>query len=124
MRLDPDLLREILTELVDAPANCRLRVPTIEGRSENEIFEHLELLADARFLEAKFLGSGSGGQRIFAVTVLRVTYAGQEFLAAARNDTLWTETKKSFRERGIDFTIDLASRTLGMLAARAMGLPG
>lgn len=124
MTLDPDLLRDILGRLIDTPPNARLRVPEIEGRSQDEVFEHLELLADAGFIEAQPLAAMGGRGRIYAVNVVRVTYAGQEFFAAARNETLWAETKTTFRQRGLDFTLDLASRVLTGLAAAKLGLPG
>jgi hypothetical protein len=123
MTLDPDLLREVLISLASAPPNTTPQIPEIAGHSQDEIFEHVQLLHDAGFIEARILPSSVSQQRIYAVHVIRVKYAGHAFLAAARDEAMWKVTKKTFRDKGVEFTLDLASRILSNLAASHMGLP-
>ena len=122
MKLDPDLARAILLQVEATPANRTSRDPEIEGYSEDEIFEHVELLNEAGYLEAKIVRSGSGDARIYTVFVTRLTWDGHEFLNAARNDTLWRRAKDKVTTSGGAMSLSILKAVLTDLAKRAVGL--
>jgi hypothetical protein len=87
MKRDMDLIRAILLEVEKStsPGGCQIKVP---GHSPEELYYNAQLAQEAGLIEASFLDNSS------AFHVLRLTYAGHEFLDAARNDTLWVKAKE------------------------------
>ena len=108
MRFNPDLARQILLTIEATPANQYPEDVSIEGVSENEILEHLELLIDGGELDGSVAESGMGGEgRIMAVHLNRVTRKGHEFLANARNDEVWSRTKSIVKSKGGAISFEL-----------------
>jgi Hypothetical protein (DUF2513) len=87
LKRDMDLLRSILlkVEESDSAYGCRVDIP---GCSYELVYAHAKLAEDAKLIEAKF----SPDLRNFHV--LRLTFAGHEFLDEVRNDTLWAKAKE------------------------------
>lgn len=93
MQRDLDLVRRILLHLEDAGA---------EGKSWSEfagedddlglLHYHVQLMNDAGLLHADELVSGQWWPE-------RMTWAGHEFLDAARNDEIWNEAKLRVERR-------------------------
>lgn len=122
MRFDPDLARQIMLQIEATPANRTPADVVIEGSSEDEIFEHIELLRDDGYIEAKIHRSGMGNARIYTIFLERLTRDGHEFLAAARNDTLWKRAKDRVTTSGGAMTLGILRGVLTDLAKRAVGL--
>ena len=93
MRLDPDLVRAILLEVEAAPANRQPDKIDVDGYSDDEVLEHIELLKEAGYLDARTMRASTGGGRIMAAWVERLTWSGHEFLNDARDDTRWKQAK-------------------------------
>jgi DNA-binding transcriptional ArsR family regulator len=100
MQFDPDLARRILLEIEATPANQDVGDIEFSDVDENEIYEHIELLADAGLVEARIQLSGMGGNRIYFASVTRLTHAGHSFLADARDERVWEKTKAFVKEKG------------------------
>jgi hypothetical protein len=90
MILEKDLVRSVLLaiESYDAPRGwVTINLP---GHTDEEIAYHVEILADAGFIEAEDLSSFSG----YDWRAKRLTYQGHEFLDTVRDNKVWSETKK------------------------------
>jgi hypothetical protein len=89
MKLDTDLVRQILLAVEEFPFDGSFHDVEIEGRTENEITYHVMLLHEAGLLEALDLSTLSG----VCWKPTRLTYDGHQFLDAARSDTVWQKAK-------------------------------
>jgi hypothetical protein len=89
MKLDPDLVRQILLKVEEFPFDGSFHDVDIEGRTDNEISYHVMLLHEAGLMEALDLSSHSG----VCWKPKRLTYIGHQFLDAARSDRVWQKAK-------------------------------
>jgi Hypothetical protein (DUF2513) len=118
MHRDLDLIRQILLELEqhDHPScDVKLQCP---GYTEDQISYHVKLLAEHGFLEAINLSTLSG----FEWRPTSLTWAGHEFLDAARNATVWRKLKVELKDRGISLPMSLIQQLALKIAAKMAGL--
>jgi hypothetical protein len=64
--------------------------------------------------------NSSGGP---AAIIMSVTWAGHDFIDAARDDTIWNKTKNKVLSSGAAFTFDLLKEVLVLAAKGPLGLP-
>lgn len=101
MKRDMDLFRKVLFEVEAIPPDMVHWMQfTVEGYSQDEVAYHARLAHDAGFILARFLP----GTNDFAVQ--RLTYAGTEFLDAARSDTLWHKAKQTLLKNAGVLTVE------------------
>jgi hypothetical protein len=80
------------------------------------------LLDQAGMLNGLFsLEAGSPIPRPLAIK--RLTWKGHEYLESVRSDTLWSDVKKTAREKGVDLTIDLVKALATAKARALLGMP-
>ena len=116
MKRDMDLLRSLLLKVEEQPFNGPFPIIEIQGHSKDEVAYHARLAQEAGFVEAHFSMSGD-------FFVRRLTYAGHEFLDAAREDKLWNKAKDTVLKNAGTLTMDALKTALSMLmqqAARGM----
>jgi hypothetical protein len=114
MKRDMELFRKFLLEVETIPPDMVNWVGlTVEGYSPDEVAYHARLAHDAGFIEARFLP----GTNDF--TVRRLTYAGHEFLDAAREDTLWQKAKQTVLSNAGTLTVEALKTALAMLMQQA-----
>jgi hypothetical protein len=89
VKLDTDLVRQILLEVEELPFDGRFYDVVIEGHTEGEITYHVMLLHEAGLIEAADLSTLSG----VCWKPKRLTYNGHQFLDAARSDTVYQKAK-------------------------------
>jgi len=58
-----------------------------------------------------------------ATVIMRLTWAGHEFLDAARNDTIWKKASEQIKKSGVDVTITLLKDILNQFLKQSLGLP-
>lgn len=121
MKRDMNLVREILlwaTEQENAGVNAN---PTIDGYSADQIAHHVHLMSQAGLVEAADTTTmdDSGPTAL----LLSVTWAGHDFIDAARDDTTWNKTKTKVLSSGLSFTFDLLKEVLVAAAKGPLGLP-
>jgi len=85
MQRDMDLIRKIMLAVEEAASTLGTIEVKIDGYTDQQVAYHVALLREAGLLHAVDLSSKSGLD--FRPT--RLTWAGHEFLDAARNDTIW-----------------------------------
>ncbi len=93
-----DLARKILFAIEECPDPWGPRELEIENYSDELVSYHIKLLFEAGLIEAEDCSScGPGGYSWDAGTL---TWAGHEFIEAARDNTRWEKTKKAVFEKG------------------------
>jgi len=102
MECNIDLIRDILLRLEGRQPRESWLDLAINGYEQEMIGSHVELLKSAGFL------AGAGGPTSAGLdwNSLRLTPSGQEFLDMARNDTLWTTVKATFRQSDPNFSLE------------------
>ena len=100
---DMDLCREIMRQIADSRTLDAPVKVAVEGRSDDEITYQLHILRQAGLIEAIDLTTLGG----MAHRPLRLTWDGNEFLDATRDDTIWNRAKAGFGKAGGALTFDL-----------------
>lgn len=87
-----------------------------------EVCEHILLLGDANLAEVRNLGQTLEGPA--GVAIDRLTMAGHDFLAAARDETRWNKAMKTVNEKGGGaITIGVLIQLLSALMKQSFGIP-
>jgi len=120
MKMDPSLIREMLLKLEAHPAGQALYRFEFKDRDEAEVMEHVQLLLDAKFVEGKVVRDGMGKPLRFVVK--RMTLAGHQFLANAKNDTIWKKVLAQAREKGMSTSMVVINGLLEKAAQKYVGL--
>lgn len=120
MKRDIDLVRGILLEMESDEHGFFARLPAIAGRGEAEIGYHVHLMSQAGLITAADATSlGCAGPNAIP---LSITWAGHEFIDAARNDAIWNKTKSKAISSGLSFTFELLKELLVAAAKGPLGL--
>ena len=90
------------------------------GRTEMEILCHVELLIDGGYLDGQ-IRNGSQGQPKLCM-VKKLTWEGHEFLANARNDTVWKRVVAEAKEKGTSTSMVVIQGLLSKAAQKFAGL--
>jgi hypothetical protein len=91
MKRDMDLIRAILLSVEEQDVGRAPRDLTIDGYNAEQISYHNYLIGDAGL--AKTVDVTTRGSSGPSALVVHLTWAGHEFLDAARDDTIWSKTK-------------------------------
>jgi hypothetical protein len=110
MKRDMDLLRAMLLKIEEQPFGSFV-TPEVPGYSDDELYYHAKLAEEAGFIIANFTMSG--------FTVQRLTYAGHEFLDAAREETLWKKAKQIVLNNSGTLTVEALKAALSTLMQQA-----
>lgn len=117
MRLDPDLIRGILTAMeeteTDDPTAYIISINKIDGYSDEAMIYHIRQLIDAGFIDGEVIDSI--GKQGAGLNIRRLTWAGHEFVENSRNDTLWNKAKNTVISKSGGISIDLLSEVLKKL---------
>ena len=94
MKRNMDLVREVLLQIeaTDIGEKIELDIP---DHSDGEIGLHVELMIEHGLVKGTTIPSSDGPvHRILAYHIEKMMWEGHDFLAAARNDTIWEKAKK------------------------------
>lgn len=120
MKRDLNLVRMILLDIEASPPGELIGGFNYEGRSKAEVLEHVQLLIDADFIDGQMV-LGNMGQPEECV-VMRMTWAGQEFLSKAKNDTVWKKVMAQAEEKGMSTSMAVINGLLEAAAKKYVGL--
>ncbi len=121
MKRDFDLVRKIILEIRELPANSLpvgLEYP--DEYDQDVVNEHIRLLIEAGLIEGNIIDSLDG---IFEVQVHRLTWNGQDFADSIQDETLWKKAKSTVLKPAVSFTFDLLLQWLKSQAGALIGLP-
>ena len=97
MKLNKELIREILLEVEATEDPLSLKTLNLPDHTDEEISYHICLLAEAGFLMAHDLTTLNG----YNWCATRLTYEGHEFLDTIRDNKIWRKTKEIAKTAGI-----------------------
>jgi hypothetical protein len=108
------VIRAILLKVEESASlgGCQVELP---GHSEEELYYNAKLAEDAGLIEARFAKVSTD------FVVLRLTYAGHEFLDSARNDTTWAKAKEIVLKNTGSLTVEGLKIVLSTLIKHALG---
>lgn len=110
MKRDLDLVRHILLEIEAQPPGPPTFGVSAEGRSDAEVLEHIALLIEAGFVDGQ-ITQGNQGEPINCA-IYRLTWAGHEFLANARNDTVWKKVLAQVKAKAGTVSVEVMKQLL------------
>ena len=122
MRLDPDLIKKILTALEetdkDDPNEYLSSLNKIEGYSYEGLIYHIRQLIEGGYIDGEVIDSlGRIGSGLF---IRRLTWKGHDFVENSRNDTIWNKAKTTILSRVGGIPLDVLSETLKNLVNNAL----
>jgi hypothetical protein len=118
VKRDMDLIRKILLQIEERGPNesgIEIDIPDVELTT---VGAHTRLLSEAGFIAGIPCDDFSGAGLI----PTRLTWAGHDFLDAARNDTIWGKAKAKLAEVGIGVSMEVMKATLIALAKEKLNL--
>jgi len=117
-----DLVRELLRWAEDAEPNAERWSDEYDQAYDHlMVAEHIRLMKEAGLVDAVLVEAQGD---ILKARIDRLTWDGHEFLAGARNDTVWNKAKMIAKEKGLDLTVDLLKALLPKAAAALLGSHG
>ncbi len=114
MTRDMDLIREILRIIEERPDGSRDLNVSVPGRSPDAMRLHLHLMEDAGLIEGLTITSSS-------MIVMRLTYAGYDFIEATRKDTIWNKAKDIAISKTGGLSLTALTEALKIAVATAVG---
>ena len=121
MKRDMNLVREVLLALESESSGFAQEHLQVEGYNNEQIGYHTLLLLDAGFVEGQRITTYDSDSPSAIVT--RITWAGHEFLDAARDKGRWNEALRIVQEKGGGaVTVGVLTQMLSALAKQAVGL--
>ena len=111
MKRDMDLIRALLLKVEEAPYGA-LWSGEMPGYTHQQVLYHVELANDAGLIEASLLNPDG-------FLVRRLTYAGHEFLDAARSDKIWNKAKETVMNNAGTLTLEALKTALSVLMKHA-----
>jgi DNA-binding transcriptional ArsR family regulator len=123
MKRDMELVRSLLLYFEEKPDDRVAEKVVIEGYDDLTIGYHLILLYEAGLIEGEREVSKS--RRVIRVYPMRLTWAGHDFIAAARNESIWRKTKAKVASFAVDVPFAVLRELLIQAVRGQLGLtPG
>lgn len=126
MTRDMDLIRAILISMEKQENSSNQKwSSSFDGFTDEEVGFHCHLLDQAGLIKAADATS-MGNSHPYAIP-LSITWAGYDFLSAARDDTLWKKAKATVMKPAMSWTFDLVKEWLkgeiaqGFPTAKSLG---
>ena len=123
MKRNMDLVREILLQIEATEPGKVIKIDS-PSYGKEEIGLHVELMIGHGLIDGKAIPSGDGAaHRILAYGIEGMTWEGQDFLDAARNDTIWKKAKEKCLETTGRLAFDVLKACLVEFGKQAIGRP-
>ncbi len=111
MTRDMDLVRLILLRSAEKPDPKPSRNTTFDGYDCETVGYHICLLCQANFLDG-FVPRLTNAHSYRHCMIGNLTWEGNEFLDAAKNDSLWNKAKRLVADKGAELTVDALKAAL------------
>jgi hypothetical protein len=118
MRRNMDLARKILFALEECPFTCGWHIIQIDGYSSEDISNHVLLLKEAGFIDARELTNLSSPHPEWYPE--RITWDGHEFLDSSRDETRWEKAKSLIRDKGTPMTLEALKLVMSELIRQTL----
>lgn len=100
MKRDMELIRLLLLQ-----QETDEKPPDLDKYDERLVVYNLALMKDAGLIDAAIVEDHTGFPS--GASVIRLTWAGHDFLDATRNQTIWNKAKEVMLKPGISWTFSL-----------------
>ncbi len=110
MKRDMEFIRMIL---ISFEQDQRQEFPK-DGHSEDEVKGHVALMIEGGLLNGK-VARYAGGYGVMVDEHTPITWAGHDFLALARSDTIWKKAMTRVRDTVGDVTIEMMQGLLVLI---------
>lgn len=120
MRRDMDLVRYILLKTEEAEGQIGYEDLVTDCWSAQEVAYHVEIMYLAGLLDATAMKDMNGTAVRGYVNGL--TWDGQDYLDAIRNDTVWAKTKRLVKEKVGSTTMDIIKLVAIEVTKQALGI--
>jgi hypothetical protein len=118
MKRDMDVVRNLLLRTEPADGSVSINDPV-------ETY-HVRIMLDGGLVDGRISEDVTSDAPRHS-HIHNLTWAGHDFLDAARNDTVWRSAKEKILKPGVSWTFELLKETLKALAKQQLskiGLPG
>jgi hypothetical protein len=118
MKRDMDIVRNLLLRAEAADGSISI--------SDSVETYHVRIMIDAGLIEGRISEEITSDAPRHSY-IHNLTWAGHDFLDAARNDTVWRTAKEKVLKPGVSWTFELLREILKALAKQqlaGLGLPG
>ena len=114
MKRDMDVIRLLLLrqETGEEPEE-------LKQYDEQLVVHNVALMLDAGFIEGKIIPDRSGSPR--GAIIIRMTWAGHDFLDSTRDTTIWNKAKEHVFKPGVSWTFSILFDLLKTEAQRRLG---
>lgn len=119
MKRDMELVRKILLKVEESDEQTFSGKFRVDGYDDILVTCHVQLLQEAGLLQANVVETQIGPTAAF---VDRLTWAGHEFLDAARNETVWERTMSFLKTKGGSVPMEVLKALLIAKAKEWTGL--
>lgn len=119
MKRDFDLIRKILLYVEKNQKDYTKVIDNLEDYDNQTLMFHCELLIDSGLLKGKVLRVNTGEGHCVSNGL---TWEGYDYLAKIKDDTVWKNVKKTIKEQGVEFSIEVISRVATKLIEDKMRL--
>jgi hypothetical protein len=120
MKRDMDLVRKILLALEAYEHGYAPEGFTIAGYEQEVIGHHVWLMEQGDLLTASATTTQRDGSPVALPGT--ITWAGHDFLAAVRNDSVWAKVKTILKDKGISLPFTLLQQLALKILASQVGL--
>lgn len=120
MRRDMDLVRYILKRTEEYDRQIEYDELVTECWPMQDVAYHVEVMYECGLLDARVIKDSNGGAVRGFVNGL--TWAGQDYLDAIRNDTVWTRTKRRVAAALGSTTMDIIKQVAIAESLKMLGI--
>jgi hypothetical protein len=121
MKRDMDLVRAILLHLEAEAGPSGISLSEVEGHTWEETSYHVDIMAEAGLVNGEGYRSSSTGACKGWMN-LTLTWAGHEFLDAAREPSRWESAQTVTKQKAGTVSFEVLKQVLVSLAIKALGL--
>jgi hypothetical protein len=114
-----NLVRQILLQVEATKPGTTIQKLTCEGFDKATIIEHVDIMIEADLLDgiiSKTMAGSSG------FLVRKITWKGHDFIANAKNDTVWKKVMTEAKEKGSSVSLVVLNGLLTKAAQKYAGL--
>lgn len=124
MKRELDLIRAILLKVEALPVGDSLQSIEVDGYSEDVIAEHVWLLEKSGYLEARIFTERNwqGNEQVKGYLITRLLNEGHDFIADAKNDSVWQKATAVIREKSEDVSLAVVKAVVAKMMLQQFGL--
>ena len=124
MKRDMNLIRELLLQLEESPAEVYISNLEVDGYSDEEIAYNAYLMIDGGLAEGRQskVTNQMGDSCPVAVTLTNLTWDGHEFFDSIKNDSVWKKILGHVQDKGGSAPFTAIAQLAVLLAKQNLGL--